>query len=147
MSRIDYSNAVNYFEKLCKIADTEGQDTLSFHKQVIVLVWWAKALVDNGGFQYFYEGTTYTESISNAFDEIGLEKIGDAFRKSNEILFRGEVISKQKQDETLSEISENEIADLEKLNQIIWDVDEDELFRKLINYTVTHEKTLSYMRI
>lgn len=68
-----------HLDRLCELADQRGLASLPQLERTAVLTWWAKALVDNGGFQYFYEGSPDGQAVAQAFTEVGLTHIANAF--------------------------------------------------------------------
>jgi hypothetical protein len=60
-------------------------DRLKPDEKVVELVVYSEGIMDNGGFQYFYEGDTalYAKEIAEAYDTIGLP---DAARCVREVL-------------------------------------------------------------
>jgi hypothetical protein len=67
-----------YSGALAKRADVEGIDKLSRAEQNVVLAWWAKGEIDNGGFALLYAHPIDIDRIAEAFSEIGASDAADA---------------------------------------------------------------------
>src|SRR5258706_7684422 len=57
--------------------------------QVILLTYKAKGIIDNGGFQFFYEGASHAIDVAWAFDELGFPDVGDICRSSMAVFPNG----------------------------------------------------------
>ena len=141
-------SVVRYLETLCEVADREGIETLTKPERVVVLVWWGKALVDNGGFQFFYEGTSNAEDVATAFSEIGINTIAEAFRRSLNVFtsqsFEFDPTTRYKR-------SSYSVADVgavfTELNGIVWGVDEPELLEILYGYIKANRSSFEHIQI
>jgi hypothetical protein len=77
------------FEYVCKVqevlgarADEHGLDSLSEPERVVQLAVWAKGIVDNGAFPYFYEGASNAAQVADAYETLGFNEAAAAFRAS-----------------------------------------------------------------
>lgn len=79
-------NKFDYISDVCDLlgsrADVYGLKSLIHWEQVALMAWWAKGIIDNGGFQYFYEGAWQSEEVAAAFDELGFSQAAWACRES-----------------------------------------------------------------
>lgn len=148
MSLTDNEDATQYFDRLCDIADGEGFSSLSAPERIAVLVWWAKALVDNGGFQYFYEGACNADDVAGAFVEIGLDYVADAFRESLHV-FPHQIPSPNHELRQLWLRQQNAAVEqaFEGLNEVVWEVAETELLDKLRAYAAAHESSFKRVQV
>ena len=72
----------DFCEALTGRAEEDGLYSLSEPEQRVVLAWSTKGIIDNGGFQYFYEGATHAQEVADAYEAIGLPQLAEACRKS-----------------------------------------------------------------
>jgi hypothetical protein len=63
-------------------ADQWGIDTLRDEEKNVLLPWSARGIIGNGGFKYFYQGTTDPVATARAFRTLGLEEVAQACEKS-----------------------------------------------------------------
>src|SRR5437868_774246 len=73
------SRSYNYVARQISAGSTE---LLSPAQRAVLYSWWAKGIIDNGGFRYFYEGTDQALEAAEAFESLGLPNAAEAFRKS-----------------------------------------------------------------
>jgi len=133
-------NLSQYLESLCNIADKENLSNLTPPERVTVFVWWAKALVDNGGFQCFYEGAFNTEEVAKAFDEVGLTSVSNAFYKSLAVYPNRVPISDQKlRRDWLSQQNSNIKNTFAELDDVVWNVETTELLTRIRAYILLHK--------
>lgn len=69
--------------------EQDGLESLSAPQKVVFLTWCAKGAVDNGGFQFLYEGDLPIMEVASAFEEIGLPEAAQACRGSSAISHDG----------------------------------------------------------
>jgi hypothetical protein len=53
---VDVERAKNVVERLGAKADLDGFDSLSEEEKTILAPYWARGVIGNGGFRYFFEG-------------------------------------------------------------------------------------------
>lgn len=92
MSTDDYTLVEDVCEQLAARADEEGLASLSPLQRGVLLPYWAKAIVDNGGFQYFYEGAENAAEVVDAFERLGFVEAASAFRESAKVFPAGQPI-------------------------------------------------------
>ncbi len=56
---------------LYKRYEREGIGNLSGPERVVLLAWWTRYPVGNGGFPYFYQGNLDIAQVADAFQELG----------------------------------------------------------------------------
>lgn len=71
-SSFDFVESI-YTGALAKRADTNGIESLSGPEKNIVLAWWAKGEIDNGGFAFLYSKPVNIDDVALAFRNIGFE--------------------------------------------------------------------------
>lgn len=72
-------------QRFGRICEPGGMRNFSPAEKVVLLTWWAVPIIENGGFQYFYEGATNAVEVADAFDSLGLTEAATACRKSLEV--------------------------------------------------------------
>ena len=143
--------AIDRFDTIDRIAtrigeraERDGLASLSLVEKTVLLPWWASGIIGNGGFQYFYEGASEAAEVADAFDRIGCPAAAEACRKSLEVFpsgvppadheaRRGFLDSIQDEDHTL----------FEPLDEIIWQITDNELESRLEIYIEANRQTLS----
>lgn len=129
-------------EALASRADEHGIETLSRSERAVMLPYWAKAIVDNGGLEYFFEGADNALEVAAAFDELGIEEGARAFRQSTEVFPNGEPQVSHESRRNWMDSHRAEIdAVFAKLNPIIWQVDAD-LAQAISEYIRAHSDEL-----
>jgi hypothetical protein len=134
---------VEVCERLAGKADTEGVDALTPVQRTALLPWWAKGIVDNGGFQYFYEGAWNAEEVAAAFAEIGLPEAAEAYRQTRAVFPADRRL--EEQDYRVQWMSDNAAAieaAFAAADGVIWDLT-DPLFEALARYINAHERELT----
>jgi len=56
---------------LARKADKEGLDSLTLPERAVMLSWWAKGEIDNGGFALLYSKPVSIDDVAAAFLEVG----------------------------------------------------------------------------
>lgn len=78
-----------YLGGLAARADQEGPDSLSAPERNVVLAWWAKGQIDNGGFASVYAAPVHINDVERAFREVGANAAADACRRSKAVFADG----------------------------------------------------------
>jgi len=124
--RVSHSRLVSQVcRKLGQRAEARGLESLSSAERTALLVWWSKGIIDNGGFEYFYEGTTNAAEVADAYEKLGLISAAEAFRQSL-LFFPPDVIEKGYEAcrEWMARYSEDErTLHFGKLNSTVWNLD------------------------
>ena len=63
-----------------------GTCSLCWQEQVVDRIWTALGVIENGSFRYFVECHLDMNLVACAYDEIGLEKVGNLFRQAEALL-------------------------------------------------------------
>ncbi len=69
----------------CETVEKEkrrGTQALKPEEKVLLLVWHASGIIENGGFRYFYEQELDAEAVAAAYEKIGCRKCADLLRLS-----------------------------------------------------------------
>ena len=67
----------------CKLVDKKeklGEHALTTEEQAVFLIWHASGIIENGGFQYFFEQELDAEAVASAYEEIGCDKCAELLR-------------------------------------------------------------------
>jgi hypothetical protein len=65
-------------QQLGKKADALGLSALAPQERTVLLAWWARGVVGNGGFKYFLEGGSELGPIADAFRSLGFPEAAEA---------------------------------------------------------------------
>lgn len=84
ISDFEYVEAI-YSGGLAKRADEEGLASLSLPERSVLLAWWAKGEIDNGGFALLYSHDTDIDVIAAAFREVGCPDLAEACQASKNV--------------------------------------------------------------
>jgi hypothetical protein len=106
--------------------DKYGLDALSPPQEVVLLSWWAKGIIDNGGFQFFYEGASNAAQVAEAFDALGFTAAGQAFRESLTLFPHGTPQNDhQERQEWLDSVGTKAKTLFDRLSRVIWAIEDD----------------------
>lgn len=131
-------------EALGERADERGPDSLTPAEQTVLLPYWLKGIVDNGGFQYFYEGATEAAEVAEAFERIGLPDLAEACRLSLDVFPDRRPPISQDAMFTWMEAQGPEVADLwERLSETVWACKPEKLYGALARYVRAHSESFS----
>jgi hypothetical protein len=134
----DYALVETVCEALATYADEDGIWSLSETERTVLLPYWAKAIVDNGGFLYFYAGADNANEVAEALEKIGCSGVAAAFRRSAELFPGGRPI---RGEEAMSRWLEEHEAEADALfadlNPTVWRCDE-ELWTRLAAFIRGH---------
>ncbi len=78
----------------CMLVDREkqrGSDSITDIERVVLLIWHASGIIENGGFRYFFECGLLLRETAEAYARIGVEEVASIFRRVND-LFPGHEI-------------------------------------------------------
>jgi hypothetical protein len=143
---MEQDNEYSLVEAVCDLlsdyAEDEGIESLNKIERIVLLPYWAKAIVGNGGFSYFYEGAHNANEVAEALEMIGCPRVASAFRKSAEFFPDGKPMSSDKARNRWLEDHEAEAAAFfADLNRTVWSCDE-ELWTRLAAYIRSHQTEL-----
>jgi hypothetical protein len=140
--RDDYGLVEAVCEALAAYADEDGIWSLSETERTVLLPYWAKAIVDNGGFLYFYSGADNANEVAEALEKIGCSGVAAAFRRSAELFPDGRPIrGEEARSRWLEEHEAEADALFAELNPTVWSSDE-ELWTRLAAYIRSHRTDL-----
>jgi hypothetical protein len=135
---LDPDQVIQILGPIADRAETQGLEALSGPEQNVLLVWWGKGYVDNGGFEWFYEGASNALQVADAYEALGLTDAADAWRKSVEVFPDGKPPEDlQDRRDWMCDHEEEVRAFFDPLSRIIWDVD-DRLNERLGEYIPAH---------
>lgn len=78
-----------YSGGLASKADEEGISSLNVEQKNVVLAWWAKGEIDNGGFELLYSQPLDVDAVIESFSAIGANSYADACNRSKELFLGG----------------------------------------------------------
>lgn len=109
-----------YLGGLAGRADKE-LSSLSAPVRAVVTAWWAKGVIDNGGFSYLYEFPVEIDEIEHAFREVGADDAADACVRSK-MTFSGQVAGGTTRSVpfTNHDIKDRRLEILEECDQAVW---------------------------
>ena len=116
-----------YSERLAKRADAEGLGGLSVPERNVLLAWWAKGEIDNGGFSQLYGHPEDIDAVIKAFSDIGLKTIDNACSMSKNRFENGHPPSGlEERREAVDSIVNASGSDdpWDEENKLVWDVTE-----------------------
>jgi hypothetical protein len=82
MASSDFEAIDALFSRISEKEQKHGFDLLSECEKTVLLIWHASGIIENGGFQHFYEQTLDAEAVAQAYERIGCGKCGDILRLS-----------------------------------------------------------------
>ncbi len=65
-------------QQLGQKADALGSSALASLERTVLLAWWARGVIGNGGFKYFFEGGSELGPIARAFRSLGFPQAAQA---------------------------------------------------------------------
>jgi hypothetical protein len=65
-------------DRLGDRAELEGIGTLSEEERTVLLPWWARGVIGNGGFRYFYEGSADLHEVARRMAALGFADVARA---------------------------------------------------------------------
>ena len=83
--RCDILLATQVVHALGEIAERKGLHSLGEDARVVFLSLWAQGLVENGGFDYFYQGAANSEEVGEAYAKLGLHEVARTYYRSKEV--------------------------------------------------------------
>ncbi len=72
-------------ERFGPIYKTGGLRNFTQPEKTVLLAYWAMGIIQNGGFQFFYEGATNMDEVADAYERLGYHEAAEACRKSSSI--------------------------------------------------------------
>jgi hypothetical protein len=65
-------------DRLGDRAELEGIGTLSEEERTVLLPWWARGVIGNGGFHYFYQGSADLHDVARRMAALGFADVARA---------------------------------------------------------------------
>lgn len=144
----DFNLVNDLFKEIALRCDSDDDYTrLSQPEQVVLLVWNASGIIDNGGFQYFYELTSNMTDVAWAYEELGYVEAAAACRQSMD-LFPHSIPPQghDKRNRLLERRQQVSEAMWEPLNKVLWGVT-DQLPARLARYVRSNREAFSRYRV
>lgn len=115
-----------YSGGLASRADREGADELSSPERNVLLAWWAKGEIDNGGFALLYASQVDIDEIIKAYLDIGLTEVARACEESKRIFRTG--FPPKDQEKRVAEVDQltgldGSIDPWGEQNKVIWQME------------------------
>ena len=120
------------FGPICR---SGGLRNLTEAERIVLYACWAMGIIQNGGFQFFYEGATNMAEVANAYECLGYLEAAEACRKSLSIFPNG--IPPEDADERLSILSSYQgFRDefFRSLNEAVWEAGDANFEATIANY-------------
>lgn len=109
------------FNRLVGKEERGGSDSLGPEERILMIVWHASGIIENGGFQYFYEQSLDTEAVAAAYKRIGCNRCAELLRLSASLFPDGN--PQPNWDGRIDFIERN--GDLfERLSEAFWEADQ-----------------------
>ena len=121
----------------CRLVDKEalsGAQSLTAAEAIVVAIWHASGIIENGGLQYFYEQDLDAEVIAAAYDQIGCPECAEVLRLSRSLF--PEPVAMADRDARV-EFVENHRELFEPLDHRFWECD-TQMPQRLDEYVRTH---------
>jgi hypothetical protein len=81
-----------FMQQLGQKADDSGLSAFEPPERTVLLAWWARGVIGNGGFKYFFEGGAELGPVARAFHALGFPKAAEACdRVDAEVVAEGRV--------------------------------------------------------
>jgi hypothetical protein len=125
-------------------ADAQWVSSLTQVQRTALLPWWAKGIVDNGGFACFYEGAGLEKAtdVADALRTIGLESAAEACRQTLSVFPNDpQLADLEYRRQWLAHNKEVVAPVFREADRVIWDL-EDQLFDALARYIQANEVEL-----
>jgi hypothetical protein len=113
---------------LARLADLQGIGSLSIPQKTVLLTWWAKGEIDNGGFALLYCSPMDIDEIACTFLELGMIDAANACRNSKSVFPEGKPPVDQTDRMALVESILNSAGKddpWEPFNKVIWGLNKD----------------------
>jgi hypothetical protein len=76
----DFNYVNDHFLKIVSKEEKDGCRSLTAEEQVVLHIWHASGIIENGGFQYFFEQELDAEAVALAYETIGCHKCAELLR-------------------------------------------------------------------
>jgi len=118
-------------------ADESGIETLNADERVVVLAWGARGVIGNGGFKYFFEGSTDLGTVAEAFRCLGLDAVAEVCDDVQRSVFAGgrTPSSEKERDAALAMVDWRQFDDKE---DVVFELSWDDLLGAIARYIEAH---------
>jgi hypothetical protein len=82
MDKAEFNSIDTLFCSLVEKKRCSGEHSLIAAETVVLSVWHASGIIENGGFGYFYEHDLDAETVATAYDKIGCAECAEIIRLS-----------------------------------------------------------------
>jgi hypothetical protein len=138
MRNSDFDSIDNLFCRLVEKKDEVGDRSLTEEERVVLLVWHASGVIENGGFQYFYEQKLDAEAVAVAYDKIGCQKCAELLRLSLS-LFPAAILNSSWNERI--EFVEANSETFDSLCSAFWEADKG-MQQRLMEYIKNHREKI-----
>lgn len=127
-----------YSGGLAKKADTYGVSSLSDVQKNVMLTWWAKGEIDNGGFELLYSSPVNIDEVISAFISVDANSYAKACMDSKALFpNKNPPIEVTQRNELIDLISSSDDEPWLSFNKIIW-ANSDDFDGKVTRYIKTN---------
>ena len=108
-------------------------------EKTVLLACWAMGIIQNGGFQFFYEGATNVDEVADAYECFGYHEAAEACRKSSSI-FPNRVPPEEAHQrlQVLSSYQGHSNEFLRPLNEAVWKAGDADFEGAVASYIRLH---------
>jgi len=85
MAENDFEFVNNTFKALAERKQQRGETSIDDIERVVLLVWHASGIIENGGFRYFFECNLPLRQTSEAYSRIGVEEVATILSRVQEL--------------------------------------------------------------
>jgi len=122
MAENDFDLVNNLFCKLVDKKERKGNSSLAVEEVVVLSIWHASGIIENGGIQYFFEQELDAEAVACAYEQIGCDKCAELLRLALS-LFPAH-IHQAGRSERIKHVEDNKEI-FEKLSSAFWKADKE----------------------
>jgi len=138
MANDDFDFVNSLFLATISKMEEQGVDSLIEEERVVTLIWHASGIIENGGFQFFYENDLDPGMVAWAYKKIGCDKCSVILGISFSLF--PDTVAKASCEERVGYIQRNKEL-FYNLSCLFWDADTATLER-LANYVRENSKKL-----
>jgi hypothetical protein len=120
MTDDDFDLIDSLFCRLVEKKQVSGDRSLTEAEQVVLSVWHASGIIENGGLQYFYEQDIDSDTVAAAYETIGCSECAEVLRLSLSLF--PEPVARAGRDERVRFAEDNREM-FERLNDRFWELD------------------------
>jgi hypothetical protein len=135
---MDQRKVERILQELGEQADEHGLEALAAEQRTVLLPWFARGVIGNGGFKYLFQSAHDAGAIARAFHELGCHAVGDAVLGAPAVFPGGRVPSDAAERESLLEAVDWE--QLRAAEDTVYELSWDELRRRIADYVTAHPR-------